>query len=66
VSLQLLAAAFALDRRITSCLCVVQDHRLIKDVEAIDFLNSAGSGVDVVKDDKGLALCLEIPLCDDL
>lgn len=66
MSLQLVAATLPLNCRITGCLRVVQNHGLLEEIEAIDILNSAGSGVDVVKDDEGLAFSFEVGLCDDL
>lgn len=65
MSLQLLVAAFLLHRSITPCFRIVQDHGLAKNVEAIGFFNRAGRGVHAIKDDEGLALGLEILLCDD-
>lgn len=66
MSLQLIVAAFPLNCRITPCLRIVQHHRLIENIKAVDFLNSAGCGVNVVKDNEGLALRLQVRLCDDL
>jgi hypothetical protein len=66
VSLQLIVAAFPLHCRIASGFRVVQDHWLVEDVEAVDFLDSASRGFNVVEDDEGLALGLEVRLCDNL
>lgn len=55
MSLQLLRATFARDSSITPGLRIVQDHGLLKKLEAIHFINSAGCSVDAVKDDERLA-----------
>lgn len=66
MSLQLVVASFPLNCRIASGFRIVQDHGLVEDVEAIDFLDSAGCRVDVIEDDESLALGLEVGLCDNL
>lgn len=66
MSLQLIVAAFPLNCRITPGFRIVQDHGLVENIEAIDFLDGAGRGLDVIEDDEGLALGLEIRFCDDL
>jgi hypothetical protein len=66
VSLELVTTTFPLNCRVALSLRIGQHHGLVKEIEAVDFVNSAGSGFDVVKDDEGLALGLEIGLCDDL
>lgn len=66
MSLQLIPAAFPHDRRIASRFGVVQHHGLLKELEAIDFVNGTGGGVDTVKDDESLALGFQVGFRDDL
>lgn len=66
MSLQLLRATFAENGSITPGLRIVQNHRLVKELEAIHLFNSAGCGINAVIDDERLALGFQVGLCDDL
>lgn len=66
MSLQLLRATFAENSSITPSLRIIQNHRLVKELEAVHFINGASCGIDAVKDDKRLALGLQVGLCDNL
>lgn len=59
MSLQLLRAAFARNSSITPRLRIIQDHRLLKKLESIHLINSAGRSLDTVKDNERLTSGLQ-------
>jgi hypothetical protein len=66
VLLELLIAVLSLHRNIRSSLCEIQAHLPIKQVEALEVVDGVLRAVDIVVDDKGLALALETLLGDDV
>lgn len=66
MSLQLIVSTFTEDGRVTLCLCIFQDHRLIEEIEAIHIFNSASRGIHTIEDNEGLALRLDILFGDNL
>lgn len=66
MNLQLVSPSLAQNRRVTARLRIIQNHRLLKQVKAIDLLNSVRGGVHAVEDDERLALGLQVRLGDDL
>lgn len=58
MSLQFIISALTKDRRITLRLRIVQDHRLIEKLEAIDILNSPCRGLHAIEDNERLPLGL--------
>lgn len=64
--LQLITTALSQNRRIAPRLRIIQHHRFLKQFEPINFLNSVRSGLNIVEDDEGLALGLEVGFGDYL
>lgn len=64
--LQLITTALSQNRRIAPRLRIIQHHRFFKQFEPINFLNSVRSGLNIVEDDEGLALGLEVGFGDYL
>lgn len=66
MNLKLLIPSIPQHSSIASRFRIVQNHRFIKEVEAVDFVNRAGGGFHVVEHNERLALGLQIGLRDDL
>lgn len=64
--LQLIATALSQNRRIASRLRIIQHHRLLKQLEPINFLNSVRSRFYIVEDNECLALGFEVGFGDYL
>lgn len=65
MDLQLIIPALPQYRSITATARIIKHHGFIEQVEAIDLVDCAGRGVDVVEDDKRLPFCAEVRLGDD-
>lgn len=66
MSLQFIISALAQDSRITLRLRIVQDHRLIEELETVHILNRASRGLHAIEDNERLPLRLQIPFGDNL
>lgn len=66
MNLELISPSLAQNRRVAPRLRVVQNHRFLKQVEAIDLFDGVRGRLDVVEDDERLALGFQVRLGDDL
>jgi len=66
VHLQLVRTTLPQHRRIAPRLGVVQDHRLLEELEAVDLLDRAPRRLDVVEHDERLALGPQVRLGHDV
>lgn len=66
VLLEFLIAVLSLDRNIRPRLCEIQAHLPSEQVEALEVVDGVLRAVDIVVNDKGLALALETLLGDDV
>lgn len=64
--LKLLLITAALDSSIGSGLRESELHRLLEELEALDFLDGLGGTVNAVEDDESLALGFQIRLCHNI
>lgn len=64
--LQLITTTLSQNRRIAPRLRIIQHHRFLKQLEPINLLDSVRSRLNIVKDDEGLALGLEVGFGDYL
>lgn len=60
VCLVFLLIALLLDRRVAASPGEIQLHRLVEQLELVDFLDGARSGLCVVEHDEGLSFRLEV------
>jgi hypothetical protein len=65
MDLKLFCPALAQNGCIALRFCIIKDHRLVKKVKAVDLLDCAGRGFDVVKDNERLAFGLQVGLRDN-
>lgn len=63
--LKVFCASLSLHGSITLCSCIVQQHRLIEQLEPLDLLNCPLSGFSLIKDYESLAFCFEVRLGDE-
>lgn len=66
MSLQFIISTLTQYRSVTLCLRIIQDHRLIEEIEAIHLLNSASRGIHAIEDNESLPLGLQILFGDNL
>lgn len=66
MALQLVRPSLPENSRIALRLRIVERHRLIEELEAVDLVDGARRGVDIVEHNERLALGFQVGLCDDL
>lgn len=66
VQLKLFLVSGARDGGVAPCPSESKLHGFVEELEALDLLYSLKSGLGLVEDDEGLALCLHVRLGDDV
>lgn len=65
MTLQLIRSPLPENSSIAPRLRIIQVHGFLEEFEAVDLVDCARGGVDIVENDERLALCFQVGFCDD-